>query len=138
MKNKIHNRIRQYALSHFTKVSTDDFILGEGPFNLKCHINSVQKVKEGKAAKVFMCFCVDKTNDSHCIHFINQLDNGKYQDNTWGWTYYQCDYYIIKEIILDEQEHIWDSLTDIRQAIVKLNSNWLERLIFKIKPDKCI
>lgn len=82
---------------------------------------------------MFSCFSIDKTNNSQCIHFINQLEDGKYQDNTWGWLYEQSEYYIIKEILPDEQEHIWDMLGDLKEMIVKANSTWFERFILRIK-----
>jgi hypothetical protein len=135
---EIHRKIRDYATSHFKKLDTKDFVIGDAPFNRKCHLNAVQKVKEGKAVKVFSCYAFDRSDNTQCIHFINQLANGKYQDNTWGWLYQWCDYYLIKEISADEQEHIWDSLSDIRKSIVKLNSTWLERKIHKIEIENCI
>lgn len=137
-KEDIYERIRTYATTNYQKLDAKDFIIGEAPFNRKCHLNSVQKVKEGKAEKVFSCFTIDKTNNSQCIHFINQLENGKYQDNTWGWLYEQSEYYIIKEILPDEQEHIWDQLTGLKNMIVKANSTKFERFIYKIKPEDVI
>lgn len=116
-----------------------DFVLGDAPFNFRCHLNSVQKVKEGKAAKVLSCFAIDKDdNDSQCIHFINQLENGKYQDNTWGWRYDRCEYYLIKEILPDEQLHIWDQLSGLKEMIVNANSTKFERFIYKIKYSNII
>jgi len=97
-KQSIFEAIRNYAITNYKKINIEDFVLGDIPYNYKCHLNSVQKVKENKAEKVFLCVAIDKDDDSLCVHFINQLNNGKYQDNTWGWLYEQNDYYIIKEV----------------------------------------
>jgi hypothetical protein len=138
MKKHIYRRINKYAISQFTKLNPDDFVIGDNQFNLKCHLNSVQKVKEGKADKVILCYAYDRSDHTQCIHFINQLDNGKYQDNTWEWIYQWCDYYMIKEVSPSEQDHIWDSLQNMRESIVNINSSWFERFIFKIKYEKVI
>jgi hypothetical protein len=138
LKTKVHKKIRDYATSQYAKLNNKEFILGDMPYNFRCHMNSVQKVKEGKAKKVLMCFIIDRSDNSQCIHFINQLVDGKYQDNTLGWLYEQTDYYLIKEISPDEQEHVWDSLQDIRKALVEINGSWADKNIFKSKIQKCL
>ena len=137
-KEDIFQRIKTYAITNYQKLDTKDFVLGDMPYNFRCHLNAVQKVKEGKATKVFSCYSFDKEDNSQCIHFINQLEDGKYQDNTWGWRYSQNEYYIIKEILPDEQEHIWDQLSGLKEMIVKANSSKFERFIYKIKPENVI
>jgi hypothetical protein len=137
-KQAINKRIQKYCISHFQKLNPNDFVIGDAPLNSRCHLNSVQKVKEGKAVKVFSCYTFDRSSNMQCIHFINQLENGKYQDNTWGWLYEWCDYYIIREVAPDEYSHIWDALENTRESIVKINSSHFERLIFRIKPENCI
>ncbi len=132
-KQDIFLRIRRYAQAHFQRLNPDDFVLGESPLNQKCHINAVQKVYEGKAAKVLSCFVVDTTNNSQCVHFINRLEDGKYQDNTWGWLYKYCEYYAVKEISPDEQAEIWDELTNLKEMLLLANTNALERFLFRIK-----
>jgi hypothetical protein len=131
----VFKRIRTYVTSNYQKLDTKDFVLGDAPFNRRCHLNSVQKVKEGKAKKVFSCFAIDTDDNSQCVHFINQLEDGKYQDNTWGWLYEKSEYYIIKEVDSIEQNKIWDVLSDTKKMLLNLNSNWLERFIFKINKE---
>lgn len=137
-KEDIYERIKNYAITNYQKLDTSNFVLGEMPYNFRCHLNAVQKVREGKATKVFSCFCIDKTDNSQCVHFINQLKDGKYQDNTWGWMYTQKDYYLIKEILQDEQECIWNQLTGLKEMIVNANSTKFERFIFKINAKNVI
>ena len=137
-KQDIYKRIQKYCISHFRKLNQSDFVIGNAPLNRKCHLNAVQAVKEGKAAKVFSCYTFDRSNNSQCIHFINQLETAKFQDNTWGWLYEWCDYYIIREIAPDEYSHIWDALENTRESIVKINSSRFERFILRIKSDECL
>lgn len=137
-KSDIYERIQQYCISHFQKLSPEDFVIGNSPLNSKCHLNAVQAVKEGKASKVFSCYAFDRSNNTQCIHFINQLSDGKYQDNTWGWLHEWCDYYLIKEISSEEQQHIWDSLIDTKVSMFNVCSSRFERFLLRIKPEKCI
>lgn len=131
-KQDIFLRIRKYATTNYTKVNTENFILGDAPFNHRCHLNAVQKIKENKVSKVFLCYSIDKDDNSQCVHFINQLENGKYQDNTWGWLYETSEYYIIKEVDKSEYNKIWDLLGDTKEMLLKTNSNWLERFVFRV------
>lgn len=89
-------------------------------------------MKEGKAIKVYSCYCISKDGSDQCAHFINQLNDGSYQDNTWGWRYEQYEYYIIKEINSEEQEHVWDSLIQLKEMLLLANSNCVERFFYQV------
>lgn len=134
-KENILLAIRKYITTNYKKLNIDDFEIGDAPFNKRCHLNSVQKVKEGKAEKVFLCFSIDKDNNSQCVHFINQLENGKYQDNTCGWLYEHSEYYLMKEIDKTEQEKIWDILMNTKEMLINLHSNRFLRFIYRIDTD---
>lgn len=110
-------------------IRLDDFILGEAPFNNKCHKNSVQKFKEDKSQKVILCYAFDK-GDYQCVHFINKNVDGKYVDNTWGWIYKYYDYYFIKEVSEDECDTIWDLLSDTKKSLINVNCNFIEKMIY--------
>jgi len=129
----ILERIRKYVITNYTKLNIENFILGDAPFNRKCHLNAVQKIKEGKVEKVILCIAIDKNDDSQCIHFINQLKDGEYQDNTWGWLYEQTDYYVIREVDKSEYDEINKLLENTRKMLINLHSNWFERFIFRNK-----
>lgn len=134
--NAIKERILNYITSSYTKVDSSKLVLGDMNYTYKCHYNAVQKVREGKAAKVISCVASDKNNPKEiAVHFINQLDDGTYQDNTWGWLYNSYDYYLIKEIEISEQEDIWNMLYSIRKNLVESNSSKLIRKILKIDKD---
>ena len=138
IKDKILNRIRNYVETNYKKIDEDRFILGDLTFNYKCHLNSVQKIKEGKAIKVYSCVAINKNSKDVIVHFVNQLENGKYQDNTWGWIYDEYDYYIVKEIIPEEQEKIGKQLSKLKKFLVNSNSNEFERFIGRIKAEDLV
>jgi hypothetical protein len=132
----IKKRIYNYVISNYKKIAIDKFILGEMNYTFKCHYNAVQKVKEGKATKVYACIAIDKGDwKSIIIHFINQLEDGTYQDNTWGWLYNSYDYYLIKEVDKSEQDDIWELLASIRKTLVESNSNNLLYKLLRIDKD---
>jgi hypothetical protein len=135
-KEKILERIRQFVISNYRKIDNDKFIMGDLPYNYKCHLNSIQRVKEGRASKVYSCIAIHK-NDRNTIvlHFINQLLDGKFQDNTWGFLFSEYDYYIIREINESEYISIGEIFESIRESLVKSNSNWLLRKLFRIHLD---
>jgi len=40
-KQNIFKAIKNYAITNYKKINIEDFILGDAPFNNKCHLNSV-------------------------------------------------------------------------------------------------
>jgi hypothetical protein len=132
----IKKRIYNYVTSSLKKIDNGKFILGDMNYSYKCHYNAVQKIKENKAAKVYACIAVDKNDwKSIIIHFINQLEDGTYQDNTWGWLYNSYDYYLIKEVDKSEHDDIWNLLDGIRKNLTESNSNKLLRILLKVDKD---
>lgn len=132
-KNTILQNIRQYVISNYQRINHEDMTMGNCYYNRRCHINSVQKVKEGKAEKVYSCIAIDKENKNNIVvHFINQTKEGKYIDDTWGWVYETWDYYLIREIKESEYNTIWNILNDIKKTLIKQNSNRILRKIFFI------
>ena len=134
MKNQnVLNKIRQHVITNYKKINPEDMVLGEAFYNQRCHLNSVQKVKEGKATKVFLCFAIDRKDNSQCVHFINQTEDGKYADNTWGWLCEQSDYYLIREIDESEYDNIWDILQNTKKSLFNTYATWFDKYILRIK-----
>ena len=130
---RILKLIRQYVISNYKKIDNDKFIMGDMPFNYKCHLNAVQNVKIGKADKVYACITIAKKDEGNIvIHFINQLPDGRYQDNTWGWLYEFYDYYVVREVDPSEYSDIGEILDSIRGSLVKGSSNWFLRKFFRV------
>lgn len=131
-KEKLYEKIKTHCKVSYEKLNVDDFELGEIPYNHRCHLNSVQKIKENKAAEIYLCVAWDNDFPNPVIHFINKLENGKYQDNTWGWIYEQSQYYIIRKVNTSEYDKIWELLTDAKKHIFNSNSsqfmNWIHKI----------
>lgn len=136
MKDKIYKKIRDYVISNYKKINIEEFVLGDCTYNFRCQLNAVQKSKlfDGiQKIKVLSCIAIHKETKSICIHFINQFENdGKYQDNTWGWLYEEYDYYLIKELTIDEQKNIGDYFRSLRSSIIEINSTKIERFFANI------
>ena len=89
-------------------------------FNQKCHINSVQQVKEQNMDTVVLCFCICNNwyTDDGFVHFINKRWED-YIDNTLWYLYKTYSYYLIKEIHPNGYSCIWYTLTDTKSSIIK-------------------
>lgn len=131
-KNIILNRIIQYCKSNYELINKEDMVLGKLYYNQRCHLNAVQKVKEGKAEKVFLVLTTDYNDTNLIIHFINQNKDGKFVDNTWGWIYETTNYYLVKEIKPEEYNRIGQILEEGRKYLINQHSNYLLRKLFRI------
>lgn len=130
-KEKLLNKIINYTICNYTKLDTKNFKLGEIPYNFRCHLNSVQKVKENKADEVYLCMTLNEDYKDPIIHFINKKDN-TYMDNTWGWLYEENNYYIIRKINENEYNNIGNILEITRQSLLDLYSKkWVRNLLLK-------
>lgn len=143
VKDNVLSKIRSYIISNYAKLDSYNMRIGELTYNHKCHLNSVQKVKEDKAKSVVACVAINKNNsDEIIVHFINKLKgkNEIYQDNTWGYLYNEYDYYIIKELSREEEHNIGIYFSELRKFLIEGNSNGLERFLLKneIKNENLI
>lgn len=126
-KDKLWNKINKYVITNYEKLNKKDFKLGELNLNRKCHLNSVQKVKENKCELVYLCIHIE--NNQPTVHFINK-NNDKYIDNTWGWLWKTGDYYLVKEIEESEYDAIGDILESTRQSLLDLFSRkWVRNIL---------
>ena len=116
IKQRIQHKISKYCECNYQQISPDEMDPGKGLFNYQCHSNAVQQVKEGKADAVVMV-----------VHFINMI-NGRYVDNTLGYQALEADMYLIREINPEEFKYIHAIHRNFRQLLVRLNSNWFEKL----------
>jgi len=130
---RIKSRIYDYVVANYPKLEDDRFVLGDMPYNYKCHYNAVQKVLEGKADKVYACIAIHKRDwQDIIVHFINGTQKGKYQDNTWGWVHKHYDYYLVKEVKEDEYDNVVDILGGLKEMLIQLNSNAMLRKLLRI------
>lgn len=137
-KEKVINRIVRHCKTIYTPIDSEDMILGDLLFNRKCHLNAVQRVKEGKAEEVYLCVCIAKENNDTIVHFINKDKDGKYVDNTLGWCYKAYTYYIVRKIEEYEYNSVSDILGDMKKELVFKHSNKVMRRLAKIDYDNYI
>jgi hypothetical protein len=133
---EIANKIALYVSSTYEIIDKEIMKMGKGLFNRKCHLNSVQCLKDeyNNATEVYACITLDAGCISNpVLHFINKTSEGFYVDNTLGWEYALYDYYIIKKLNEDECNHVWDSLQNIRDSLVNLQCGKLYQKIFCIQ-----
>lgn len=130
-KEKVMINIANQCRLLYTPIDKNDMALGELKYNRKCHLNSVQAVKEKIAEKVFLAVTIDK-NNGVVVHFINKNNLGQFIDNTLGWSYEELDYYLVREIKPNEFCRIGDLLNSMKKYLVYNNSNWLLRKIHRI------
>lgn len=132
--NSIYEKVKNYCRTNYQHLDSNKFVLGQGLFNRKCHMNSVQRVKEGKASKVILTI-IFTSNFDPMVHFINIDENGKYVDNTLGWEWECYNYYMIKELSEQEFDVVGGLLSDTKDFLVRVNSNKLLNKIFRIDED---
>ncbi|NQU80497.1 MAG: hypothetical protein HQ543_03145 [Bacteroidetes bacterium] len=131
----LKKRISNYTHSHFKRLNVEKFELGIGLWNLKCHVNSIQKVEEGKSSKVLLVVINSKSDYcSPIVHFINQ-NKGKYIDNTLGYEYKINEYYLVREIDSSEFDDIYYIFRSFKQFLFDMVSNKFLSWIFKVDKD---
>lgn len=133
-KNNVLAAIADYCKVNFRLLPKEKFKLGQGIYNLKCHMNTVQKVKEKNAEKVLLCVIMNSSDDP-IVHFINMDKSGNYIDNTLGWEWEYYDYYLIKEINQDEFSYIGSVLLKTKKVILESCSNKILNTLFSVGPE---
>jgi hypothetical protein len=120
---RYERRVADYCRVHFQRLEHNDetFILGQGSFARKCHMVSIQAVKEGRARSVWLVLAWD--NGSPFIHFLNKNGDGKWMDNSVGWEHKTYGYYLIREIVESEYEDIGNVLRSAQRFFQETFSN---------------
>lgn len=134
-KDKVIKKIIEHVTANYTKINKSDMQLGNIIYNYRCHLNSVQCVKEGKADEVYLCVYIE--NNWPIVHFINK-NGDKFIDNTLGWTYENIDYYIIRKVSKEEYDSITDILVNTQRTLTRLYTNAFTRWIFGIKLNNFV
>ncbi|MGF7219089.1 hypothetical protein GGR92_005269 [Spirosoma lacussanchae] len=130
----IQERLRRHFTRNFSRLADERFVCGEMRYNYQCHRNSVHEYFLDNTKRIALVFAIDRRDDTFCLHVINRLSNGKYQDNTWGSEYLYHSYYLIKEILPDQYDRVPNYFDDHRRDFIRLfGSYWLIRLL-RIQP----
>lgn len=134
-KRKIFDKIIEYAKINYEEVSYPNKIkMGKGMFNCRCQHNAIQQIYDGKMDKAYLCICVDDNSNEPFIHFINKKGED-YIDNTLGYSYKDCTYYIIREVKHKDFRNMDKLLMDSKELYVNMFSNYMLRKLFKITKN---
>tara|TARA_R110000782_G_scaffold71597_1_gene143582 strand:- start:1410 stop:1829 length:420 start_codon:yes stop_codon:yes gene_type:complete len=96
--------------------------------NARCHFNSINQVKLGKAVAVVEAILVGDKKAT--AHYINMDSNGEYYDITLGWSWAGSDYRLIRIISADNEElrDASEMLSNLKLKMYKLSSKQLRFL----------
>ncbi|MEQ6355190.1 hypothetical protein ABNX05_11225 [Lysinibacillus sp. M3] len=130
-KSKVAKKIKTYCQVNYDKVSKSKMRMGNGLFNHRCQLNTVQMVKEGLMKSVYLCICTND-EDYPIVHFINLSNDNKFIDNTLGFDYESYDYYIIRKIDESEFNKMNDLLMDTKKMLIMQHSRTLMNKIFRV------
>lgn len=136
-KEKILERVKDHCKLLYEKVDKNNMVMGDMNYNQRCHLNSIQYIKENKAKESYLCVAIGDEGFV-CVHFINKNNDGKFVDNTWGWLYESVDYYIVRKVNSYEYEDIWNLLDNMKKNLIFNNSNKFLRKICSINYKEII
>lgn len=117
---KKKKQIKKHVINLHAFLSNKDFKVGECRWNFRCFYNAVHHTTTEKKCQSHLVFCVEKESDYCFLHVINQK-NGKWIDNTLGYTYSMYDYYYIAPVPTYAENPLktWQWFADARHEIVK-------------------
>jgi len=128
------SRLYRHTRAIYELMPKDQFIMGKGLWNQKCHQNSVQALQEGTATKVILCIAREGMNVF--VHYINQTEDGKYVDNTLGWQYKEFEYYFIREIREEEYMELPYHIGIMNDTNLKQFTRWPWRKYITKETEK--
>ena len=82
IKNKLCKTIRDAADKKYTKRIDISFIDGVGLYNHACHLNAVNRARDGSSCAVVEVVMMN--DDKATAHYINMQSDGTYIDYTLG------------------------------------------------------
>ena len=132
--NNSMKRAMAYIKANYYKLSNIDN--GDCPYNHRCHINAVQRIKKHKWHRIYWCY---QLNDETIIaHFVNYGNNKHIETTQWRAGLATYDYYIVREFKEDEfMDKIDWPLESLKRNIFNISfTNKFLNKIFDIKRHK--
>lgn len=127
---RIQARLERHFTRNFSRIDSDRFVCGEMRYNYQCHRNASHHCFLQPENKMYLVYAMDGRDSSFCLHVINRLPSGHYQDNTWGHEYRYHSYYLIKQILPDQYDRVPEFFDDHRRDFIKMFARyWLIRLL---------
>lgn len=117
IKEKLCRIVRDAADKKYTKKIDIGFINGVGLYNHSCHLNAVNRCRDGSSAAVVECVVID--SDKATAHYINLQSDGTYVDYTLGWHWSGADYRFVRLVPFTEWSDITSSLSRLKAELCK-------------------
>lgn len=104
------------------------------PYNWRCHINAIQRIRKHKWYKIYWCYQVDESRNTVIAHFINYWNNKYIETTQWRVGISCYDYYIVKEFKENEfMDKIDAPLDNLKISIYNISfRNRLLNRLYKI------
>lgn len=133
-KNKLKRIVRDAADKKYTNKIDISFIDGVGMYNHSCHLNAVNRVRDGSSCAVVECLILD--SNSVTAHYINLQSDGSYVDYTLGWHWAGCDYRFVRLVPFAEWSSITDALENLKRDLCRPVAKW-QRLLMLRDGELC-
>lgn len=122
IKSKLCRIVRDAADNKYQKRLDMSFVDGAGLYNHACHLNAVNRARDGSSAAVVEVAVID--DDKCTAHYINMQSDGRYVDYTLGWHWSGADYRFVRYVPFTEWGTITDSLSRLKSELCKPVAKW--------------
>lgn len=122
IKSKLCRIVRDAADKKYPKRLDMSFVDGSGLYNHACHLNSVNRARDGSSSAVVEVVVID--DDKCTAHYINMQSDGQYVDYTLGWHWSGADYRFVRYVPFTEWGTITDSLRSLKSKLCKPVAKW--------------
>jgi hypothetical protein len=122
IKNKLCKTMRDAADKKYTKRIDINFVDGSGLYNHACHLNAVNKARDGSSCAVVEVVMIN--DDKATAHYINMQSDGAYVDYTLGWHWSGADYRFVRFVPFTEWPNITTKLEKLKAELCKPVAKW--------------
>lgn len=122
IKEKLCRMVRDAADKKYKKKINIGFVDGAGLYNHACHLNAVNRCRDGSSVAVVECVVID--SDKVTAHYINLQSDGTYVDYTLGWHWSGADYRFVRLVPFTEWSDITGSLSRLKAELCKPVARW--------------
>lgn len=134
IKSKLKKIIRDAADKKYTKKIDMSFVDGTGLYNHACHLNAVNRARDGSSCAVVEVVVID--DKSVIAHYINMQSEGSYVDYTLGWHWSGADYRFVRFVPFTEWSDITGSLSRLKADLCKPVAKW-QKLLMVTDGELC-
>ena len=125
--NKLKKIVRDAADKKYPKRLDMSFVDGAGLYNHACHLNAVNRARDGSSAAVVEVVVI--YDDKCTAHYINMQYDGTYIDYTLGWHWAGADYRFVRYVPFTEWADITGALNRLKAELCKPVAKWQKVLM---------